>query len=141
MIVEKLISESDVESQEPAFVASDINGEHRVIDLRKEPSASVIYNEECTEKEVKAFSKWLRVHSDDYVRLYHGTSSKFDIIHQGMLKTTLHRRNSYQSASGYVYLSIWPSSARMFGELAYPKQDVTVYAVDVKIRELLPDLD
>ena len=62
-------------------------------------------------------------------------------MHQGMLKTTLHRRNSYQSASGYVYLSIWPSSARMFGELAYPKQDVTVYAVDVKIRELLPDLD
>ena len=35
MIVEKLISESDIDSQEPEFTISDINGEHHVIDLRK----------------------------------------------------------------------------------------------------------
>ena len=141
LIVEKLVNDSDVESQEPDFSVSDIEGEHRVIDLRKEPAAAVIYNEECTDKEIKSFNKWLRSHANDYVRLYHGTASKFDILNQGILKTTPKRRNSYQSENGYVYLSLYPSSARMFGEMAYPRQDVTVYAVDVKIKELHPDLD
>ena len=57
MIVEKLISESDIDSQEPEFTISDINGEHHVIDLRKEPSASVIYNEQCTTDDIRAFNK------------------------------------------------------------------------------------
>lgn len=141
MIVEKLMSETNIESQEPEFTISDINGEHRVIDLRKEPSASVIYNEQCTTDDIRSFNKWLRAHANDYVRLYHGTSSKFDIMHQGLLKTSARRRNSYQSASGYVYLSIYPSSARTFGEIAYPQQEITVYAIDIKIRELCPDTD
>lgn len=46
-----------------------------------------------------------------------------------------------QSATGFVYLSIYPQSARTFGELAYPRKQVTVYAVDIKIKELLPDKD
>ena len=139
VIVQKMLS--GVESQEPDFIVSDIEGEHNVIDLRTSPETSVIFNEQATEKEIQQFNKWLCAHSNDYVRLYHGTASKFDIMHQGLLKTTSKRRNSYQSASGYVCLSIYPSSARTFGELAYPNQDVTVYAVDIKIRELCPDKD
>ena len=60
---------------------------------------------------------------------------------QGILKTTSRRRNSAQSTSGFVYLSLYPDSARTFGELAYPKQDVLVYSVDIKIKELKPDSD
>lgn len=137
VIVEKMTG--NIESQEPPFVVGDINGEHDVIDLRTSPETSIIFNELCTEKDVRRFNQWLRTHADDYVRLYHGTASKFDIRHEGLKKTTAHRRHSYQSTSGFVYLSIYPSSARTFGEMAYPGQDVTVYAVDIKIRELRPD--
>ena len=55
---------------------------------------------------------------------------------QGILKTTSRRRNSAQSTSGFVYLSLYPDSARTFGELAYPRQDVLVYSVDIKIKEV-----
>jgi hypothetical protein len=57
------------------------------------------------------------------------------------LPTSAKRRNSYQSTSGYVYLSVWPSLARTFGELGNPYDDVVVYAVDIKVKELKPDLD
>jgi hypothetical protein len=62
-------------------------------------------------------------------------------MHQGLLPTSAKRRNSYQSTSVYVYLSVWPSLARTFGELGNPYDDVVVYAVDIKVKELKPDLD
>ena len=62
-------------------------------------------------------------------------------MHEGLLRTTSRRRNSAQSESGYVYLSIYPSSAKTFGEIAYPRDEVIVYAVDIKIKELKPDKD
>ena len=84
---------------------------------------------------------WLREHKDDYVRLYHGTSISYDIPYQGLLPTSARRRKSYQSESGYVYLSVWPSLARTFGEIGNPYSETVVYAVDIKVSDLRPDTD
>ena len=127
--------------KEKEFLTSDINGEHNVINLMTNPDTSIIYNEEASQKQRLAFSKWLRQHREDYVRLYHGTDSDIPILKDGLKKTSTRTKKSMQSATGFVYLSIYPQSARTFGELAYPKKQVTVYAVDIKIKELLPDKD
>ena len=127
--------------KEPPYLTHDINGEHEVINLRENPYTSIIYNEEATQKERLAFNKWLRQHREDYVRLYHGTDADIPIMKDGLKRTTTRTKKSMQSAPGFVYLSIYPQSARTFGELAYPRKQVTVYAVDIKIKELLPDKD
>ena len=127
--------------KEKEFLTSDINGEHNVINLMTNPDTSIIYNEEASQKQRLAFSKWLRQHREDYVRLYHGTDSDIPILKDGLKKTSTRTKKSIQSATGFVYLSIYPQSARTFGELAYPRKQVTVYAVDIKIKELLPDKD
>ena len=127
--------------KEKEFLTSDINGEHNVINLMTNPDTSIIYNEEASQKQRLAFSKWLRQHREDYVRLYHGTDSDIPILKDGLKKTSTWTKKSIQSATGFVYLSIYPQSARTFGELAYPRKQVTVYAVDIKIKELLPDKD
>ena len=137
-----LFEELEEVSKEPPFVVSDMNGEHRVICLTEEPEiSSYLYREEIIPKEIYTLNKWLRQHREDYVRLYHGTSAKISVKEQGLLTTSMKRRRSYQSESGYVYLSLYPSSARTFGEMGYPYDDVVVYAVDVKIKELRPDTD
>lgn len=113
-----------------------------MIDLKNhEPTMKYIYNDEPTRKDVKEFQDILRCNKESYIILYHGTSEKNDIAKEGLLRTNRKRRNSYQSESGYVYLSIFPSFARMFGEIAYPHDHVCVYAVRLKVRELLPDKD
>ena len=127
--------------KEKEFLTSDINGEHNVINLMTNPDTSIIYNEEASQKQRLAFNKWLRQHREDYVRLYHGTDSDIPILKDGLKKTSTRTKKSIQSATGFVYLSIYPQSARTFGELAYPRKQVTVYAVDIKIKELLPDKD
>ena len=127
--------------KEKEFLTSDINGEHNVINLMTNPDTSIIYNEEASQKQRLAFNKWLRQHREDYVRLYHGTDSDLPILKDGLKKTSTRTKKSMQSATGFVYLSIYPQSARTFGELAYPRKQVTVYAVDIKIKELLPDKD
>ena len=113
-----------------------------MIDLRNyEPTMKYIYGEEPTKKEVKDFSDFLRRNNEEYITLYHGTSSRHEIAKEGLLRTNRKRRNSYQSQSGYVYLSVFPSSARLFGEIAYPYDKVCVYAVCLKVRELCADKD
>ena len=112
------------------------------IDLRNyEPTIKYVYNDIPTAKEIKQFAQILRQNRETYIILYHGTSARHNITTEGLLRTNRKRRNSYQSTSGYVYLSIFPSSARMFGEIAYPHEQVCVYAVRMKVRELLPDKD
>ena len=72
--------------------------------------------------------------------MYHGTDKNADIIGQGLLKTSNKNRKSYQSESGYVYLSPFEGTAKTFGEMANPYGS-KVYSVDVPIRYLLPDKD
>ena len=106
-------------------------------DLFKDPSTNHFF----VDGDVDGFNSWLDEHKEDFVRLYHGTGGNIDVANQGLLKTTKKRRRSYQSTPGYVYLSLYPSSARLFGELGYPYEKAKVHAVDIKIKELKPDLD
>ena len=128
---------------EQNYQIRDIDGIHSAIDLRNcQEIHNYIYNEySITKKELYKFKQWLNKHYNDYVVLYHGTSSKNQIMKRGLFVTTLKRRHSFQSESGYVYLSMYPDAARLFGEMSYPYNDVTVYAVIVKIKELKPDID
>ncbi len=97
---------------------------------------------------IERLAKWLREHRMDFVRMYHGTSVRNDVMGKGLLPTTTSRRNSYQSASGYVYLSIYPGMAYQFGRMASLNASddvngnrVSVYAVDLTVRRLSADLD
>lgn len=91
---------------------------------------------------VKYFNDWLKEHKDDYVRLYHGTSSsnRESVLKKGILRTTARRSKSYQSEIGFAYLSRWPTMAKAFGEMNN-YSDTDVWAVDVKIGDLKPDLN
>lgn len=140
-------SEGVIEKEYKVF---DAAGNHKVYKLwgHTDPELmQLLYNEKnpdsvVSKENIKIFNKWLKEHKEDYVRLYHGTSSanRKSILEKGILKTTTQRRKSYQSAPGYVYLSRWPSSARMFGEMNN-SSGTDVYAVDIKIGRLKVDLD
>ena len=130
------------EPKEPALEASDIEGRHEVISLTTCPeTAKYMFNDEPTEKDIKMMNRWLAQHRNEYVRLYHGTSVRVPVKDEGLLRTNNRRKRSYQSQMGFVYLSVYPQTARTFGEMAYPQDAVVVYAVDVKIKELMPDKD
>ena len=93
----------------------------------------------------KKFRQFLFQHKNDNIRLYHGTSSKHDVMNKGLLPTSATRRLSLQSGSGYVYLSYDPQRALMFAQFGYPSwgegERYVVYAVTVPIRKLRPDPD
>lgn len=84
-------------------------------------------------------------YDEDVIRLYHGTASKFkqDILDNGLTPTTNSNKHSLQSTPGYVYLSVYPEMARKFGELGYAGKDITVFQIELYVRDvhLLPDLD
>ena len=90
---------------------------------------------------VLRLARWLRANPDGWVRLYHGTAAHVPVETQGLLPTSTRRRNSLQSRSGYVSFSIFPGHAEMFALLTFPRRSVTVYGVDLRVRELVPDLD
>ena len=94
-------------------------------------------------KTISDFNKWLKEHKEDYIRLYHGTalSNDEDIRKNGIKKTTSNRRKSYQSTSGFVYLSRFPDMAKTFGDMNNMSGKTIVYACDLKIKELKADLD
>lgn len=127
---------------EPPYVIGDIEGNHVVINLRNDAETSAwIFNDSPDESDIERFKKWLFRHRDDYVRLYHGTSSSIPVKEEGLKRTSAKTKKSMQSETGYVYLSVYPDSARTFGEIAYPYDEVTVYAVDIKIRQMKADKD
>ncbi|MFS1428776.1 hypothetical protein LMH73_016935 [Vibrio splendidus] len=94
---------------------------------------------------IKAVNNWLSSHSCQYnqtkVIMYHGTLSSHDIEEQGIKRTTSKTKRSLQSEPGFVYLSLFASSAKTFAEMAYPNQAVSVYAVEVPVRDMKADLD
>lgn len=100
-----------------------------------------VYNDSPSLQDIKDFSSFLRKNKEEFITLFHGTSQRHNITEKGLLRTNRRRRNSYQSENGYVYLSVFPSSARLFGEIAYPHDKVCVYQVCVKIKDIKPDLD
>ena len=100
-----------------------------------------IYNESPSKEDISELNRFLKKNKDSYIILFHGTSVRHRIKEQGLLKTTAKRRKSYQSESGYVYLSLFPSSARLFGEIAYPHDNVCVYSIRIPVKELKADKD
>ena len=96
---------------------------------------------EASPEAVRRLARWLRANPDGWVRLYHGTDARVPVATEGLRPTSTRRRNSLQSRSGYVSFSIYPGHAEMFALLAFPRRAVTVYGVDLRVRELVPDAD
>ena len=116
------------ENGEPPLKVRDISGEHDVLRL-----ADLIKGK--SEDELRRF---LRDNKDSYVRLYHGTGAD---VSEGLKRTSSKNKRTPNSTHGFVYLAADPSVARRYGEFGYPGKSVSVYAVDVKVRDLLPDKD
>lgn len=97
-----------------------------------------------SENNIKKINSWFfqkRKSADTIVRLYHGTSPKYDISNQGLFTTSISRKHSYQSESGYVYLSIYPQQAKTFGNVGCGINNAVVYEVYVPVEWLKPDTD
>jgi hypothetical protein len=85
---------------------------------------------------------WLRDHQDANIVLFHGTKEKYPVMTQGLLPTGRGRRNSFQSRSGYVSLSVYPGHAVDFARLGGNYRDeVALYRVTIPVRRALPDTD
>ena len=96
--------------------------------------------EPLTERQRRDFRRLLARDRD--VRLYHATSTEHPVWARGLLPTSSKRRRSYQSGSGYVYLSYDPMRALGFAAHGYPGQGpYVVYAVVMPVRQLRPDPD
>lgn len=97
-----------------------------------------------TPAKAKTMNRWIAENSDIYqnkfVVFYHGTHPNLPIEKEGLKPTSLNRRKSYQSKTGYVYLANTPERAERFGKLGNGGECV-VYAVMIPIRELKADLD
>lgn len=117
-------------------------------DFSKDARFHHIFYGNPTPQQVADFSSWLRARPNAFVRLYHGAPAGLNIEDEGLLPTSLSRRNSLQSTSGFVYLSAYPGMAYDFGHFASlnraPAADgarVAVYPVTITLRRLLADLD
>jgi len=97
-----------------------------------------------TKKKVAKMKAWLVSHSDkyrnEYTVLYHGTDPSLPIEREGLKRTTIKRRRSYQSKPGYVYLAATPERAESFGKLGNQGK-AQVFAVRVLVRKLKADID
>lgn len=119
-----------------------------IIDLAYDPAwHEAIYGSRSRE-EVRRLNAFLRDNPDRFIRLFHGTRVVHPVMEKGLLPTTTNRRNSYQSANGFVCLSVYPGMAYDFGNYAALNgggdaegNRVAVYAVTVCLRRLLADRD
>ena len=118
-----------------------LNSWEKIHNFHKDESFNNIFYGEPTDKEIKEFAKFLRDNKEDYVLLYHGTSCDIPVEEEGLKRTSNKTKKSIQSQVGYVYLSVYPNMAKRFASIAYPKKDVCVYEVFVKIKDLKPDKD
>lgn len=102
----------------------------------------LFYNYDVPEKDINKFKTFLNINKEHYALMYHGTDSKIPIMDEGLKKTSLKTKKSYQSEVGYVYLSVFPEMAKKFGKMAYPDaKNIQVYQVFVKIKDMKPDKD
>lgn len=110
-------------------------------DLAADPQWDDIFYGEPSEASVKRLATFLRKNPNLTLRLYHGTGASAPVMEQGLRPTSKTRRRSLQSRAGYVSLSVYPGMAESFGKMGYPGQEVAVYAVDVPVSSLSPDVD
>ena len=111
------------------------------VDFSCDPAWRDIAFREPDTAAVARLTRWLQENPAVFVRLYHGTDAALPILKEGLRPTGMRRRHSPQSRGGYVSFSIYPSHAEWFGQMAFPQRAVTVYAVDFRVGELVPDSD
>ncbi len=112
-----------------------------VIDPLTDPEIGNLFYKEPTKAEVSVLRAFLKAHKYDSMLMYHGTSSRHSIQADGFKPTSASRRNSLQSRSGYVSFSVFWGMSETFAKMAYPMQDVTIYAVRVPIYDMVGDAD
>lgn len=96
---------------------------------------------EMSENNLRNF---IRGRRREYVVLYHGTTRERAerIIVEGLKPTTSTRRNSYQSASGYCYLTPDHEMAKAYAMHGAPMApDHTVLRIIARFNRLQPDGD
>lgn len=96
---------------------------------------------EGIDENIKALNDFLRSNKGNLIRLYHGTGANNDIENEGLKTTKETTKKSFQSQTGFVYLSIFKDSAKLFGDVAYPYQDTKVVEVEIAISNLKADKD
>ena len=115
--------------------------ETAIVDFSRDRMWHDVVYQDPTPAALTRLKKFLHDNPEQVVRLYHGTDAAHPVLRQGLLPTSASRRRSLQSSAGYVYLSVYPGMAETFGKMAYPGSPIAVYAVDLPVRALLPDMD
>lgn len=114
---------------------------NKVLNLVNDSETSQLFTNNPSIDDIKFLNKYLLKNKYSLIRLYHGTDADIDIMNDGLQVTSAKTKRSMQSATSYVYLSIYDSSAKTFGEMAYPMKNINVYEVAIPIYFLKPDLD
>jgi hypothetical protein len=75
------------------------------------------------------------------IKVYHGTNPKLTILKDGLKTTKIKTAHTNQSTLGYTYFSIYPSSAKAFGDMGWGINNSVVYECLIPICEIEPDKD
>ena len=113
------------------------------LDFGTDPMLQQFLYERQRPNNVKLLNKLLRESPNKTMVMYHATSSKHNIMEEGLRRTSTKTKRSMQSQPGFVYLSIYQNHAMQFGKMGYAGQPegVSVYRVLVPVQHLKPDLD
>lgn len=116
------------------------------------------FNENPKKADKQKLNKFIKeqkanIYTPIEITFFHGSSiMDFEkILDKGILPTTKKNRNSYQSSSGFVYLTPYLYIAQIFGNYAAhwrqhssfnnEKANSIIYKIDVSITNLSPDRD
>ena len=111
------------------------------LNLVKDEETSFLFFRDVNNDDIIFLNKYLKENKFNLIELYHATSSKNNILGNGLLTTKLKSKKSLQSTVGYVYLSVFENMAKTFGKIAYPNHDIKTYKITVPVYFLKPDLD
>jgi N12 class adenine-specific DNA methylase len=90
-------------------------------------------------EEIKNFNAWISNNQNKTVTLYHGTSSKHNIVEDGLKLNQ--SKNFNISKENSISFALNEFSASNWGEIAYPQENITTYRIQVKISDLIPDVN
>ena len=97
-----------------------------------------VYDE--SPKSADYVTRYLKSKINCLIKVYHGTSPDIDLT-DGLKTTKINTKKSFQSEVGYTYFSIYPDSAKMFGDMAYGINNAQIYEILLPIIYILPDKD
>lgn len=109
--------------------------------ISNEELKNYLYADQLSNIDRKSINNFFKKHTKDSIVLYHGTNPNHDIMGEGLLKTSSKRRLSYQSTAGFVYLAIFPDTAKLYSDIGYGISNSQVYEVTIPIEYLTPDKD